>query len=208
MLPKADTRASIEQLAARLPGRTQLPIIESAAGCVSVAEIASAPHVLRLAFGHIDFMADTGLLCSSGEVELAPLRFAVAMATRMHRLAPAIAGVTVDIGDERRLQDDTQRALRFGFAGKLCIHPRQIATVHAAMAPSSDQVAWAERVLTANAASFGAAVQLDGRMARCAGCAASTTLTGACASGAAFGAFEMSKSALGLSRFSLPFLRT
>ena len=164
MLPKAETRASIERLAARLPDTTLLPIIESAAGFASVAEIASATNVLRLAVGHIDFMADTGLHCSAEEVELAPLRFAVAMATRLHRLATAIDGVTVDIADQCRLQEDTRRALRFGFGGKLCIHPRQIAVVHAAMAPSGDEIAWAERVVAADAASGGAAVQLDGRM--------------------------------------------
>ena len=164
MLPKAEARDSIERLAARLPETMLLPIIESAAGCVSVTEIASAANVLRLAVGHIDFMADTGIQCSADEIELAPLRFAVAMATRLHRLAPAIDGVTVDLADEPRLRDDARRALRFGFGGKLCIHPRQVAVVHAAMAPSDAEVAWAERVVAADAASGGAAVQLDGRM--------------------------------------------
>lgn len=164
MLPKAETRESIERLAARLPDATLIPIIESAAGYASAPQIAAAANVLRLAVGHIDFMADTGIDCSADEAELAPLRFAVAMATRLHRLAPAIDGVTVSIGDDRRLQDDTQRALRFGFGGKLCIHPSQIATVHAAMAPSREEVVWAERVMAADAASHGAAVQLDGRM--------------------------------------------
>ena len=88
----------------------------------------------------------------------------VAMATRLHRLAPAVDGVTVDIGDENRLSEDTRRALRFGFGGKLCIHPRQIDVVHAAMAPGAEEVAWARRVIEADAASGGAAVQLDGRM--------------------------------------------
>ena len=164
MVPKAESRMSLERVAARLPGFALLPIIESAAGHAALSDIAASPVVLRLAVGHIDFMADTGLQCSADESELAPLRFAVAMATRLHRLAPAIDGVTVDIGDEARLREDTRRALRFGFAGKLCIHPRQIAVVHAAMAPNAEELAWARRVIAADAASGGAAVQLDGRM--------------------------------------------
>ena len=93
-----------------------------------------------------------------------PLRFAVAMATRLHRLAPAVDGVTVRIDDDERLRQDTQRALRFGFGGKLCIHPRQVAVVHDALAPSETEIDWARRVIAADAASGGAAVQLDGRM--------------------------------------------
>lgn len=164
MVPKVDSRASLEDVAARLPGALLLPIVETAAGHAALAQIAAAAGVLRLVVGHIDFMADTGLQCAADEAELAPLRFAVAMATRVHHLAPAIDGVTVDIDDEPRLREDTRRALRFGFGGKLCIHPRQVAVVHAAMAPSADEVAWARRVIAADAASGGAAVQLDGRM--------------------------------------------
>jgi citrate lyase subunit beta/citryl-CoA lyase len=164
MVPKAESRASLERLAMRLPGAALVPIIETAAGHAALAEIAAAAGVLRLAVGHIDFMADTGLQCSADEVELAPLRFAVAMATRLHRLAPAIDGITVDIADEGRVRDDTRRALRYGFGGKLCIHPRQIAGVHAAMAPSAEELTWARRVTAADERSGGAAVQLDGRM--------------------------------------------
>jgi citrate lyase subunit beta/citryl-CoA lyase len=164
MVPKADSGASLEHVAARLPGAALLPIIETAAGYAALPEIAAATGVLRLAVGHIDFMADTGLQCSSDEAELAPLRFAVAMATRLHGLAAAIDGVTVDIDDESRLREDTRRGMRFGFGGKLCIHPRQIAVVHSAMTPSAEEVAWARRVISADSASGGAAVQLDGRM--------------------------------------------
>ena len=44
--------------------------------------------------------------------------------------------------------------------GKLCIHPKQIALVLRAFAPSQSEVDWARRVL----ASGGGAVQVDGAM--------------------------------------------
>lgn len=141
-----------------------LPLIESAAGWRALAEVAGAPGVVRLVLGHLDFQADTGLRCGTEERELDPLRFEIAMQTRLHHLAPAVDGVTTAIEDEARLREDTLRALRFGFGGKLCIHPRQVATVHAALAPSEAERAWAERVVAADEASGGAAVQLDGRM--------------------------------------------
>lgn len=93
-----------------------------------------------------------------------PLRFAVAMATRLHRLGPALDGVTVAIDDDDRLREDTRRAVRFGFGGKLCIHPRQVAVVHDALSPSAGEIDWARRVIAADATSGGGAVQVDGRM--------------------------------------------
>jgi citrate lyase subunit beta/citryl-CoA lyase len=164
MVPKAESAAALAQVHQALGNAALLPLIETAAGLDAVKSIAAAPGVLRLVVGTIDFMADTGIACDEHESELAPLRFAVSMATRAAKLASAIDGVTVQTGDARRLHDDTRRALRFGFGGKLCIHPNQVAAVHAAMAPSETELDWARRVLAADAASGGAAVQLDGRM--------------------------------------------
>lgn len=164
LLPKAESAATLTRLHAALGETPLLPLVESAAGLHALDAVAAAPGVLRLAIGHIDFMADTGISCDEQESELAPLRFAVAMATRRSGLAPAIDGVTVQTGDDDRLRGDTLRARRFGFGGKLCIHPRQVGPVHAAFAPSADELAWARRVVEADAAANGAALQLDGRM--------------------------------------------
>jgi len=164
MLPKVETVESLAQVRARIADTPILPLIESAAGLEALPRLAAAPGVLRLVLGHIDFMTDTGIACDDDESELTPLRFAMAMVTRRHRLAPAIDGVTVRIDDMDRLRADTHRALRFGFGAKLCIHPRQVAVVHETFAPSSEEMAWAHRVVAADAASGGAAVQLDGRM--------------------------------------------
>ena len=163
MVPKAESAAALASVRAGLPALPILPLIESAAGWSALQEISRA-GVLRLVVGHIDFMADTGLLCGEDEAELAPLRFAVAMATRAQQLAPAVDGVTAAIQDDARLRQDTRRALRFGFAAKLCIHPRQVAIVHEVLAPTAQEVEWARRVVAADAAALGAAVQMDGRM--------------------------------------------
>jgi citrate lyase subunit beta/citryl-CoA lyase len=163
MLPKAESSDAVRG-AHRDTGAPVLPLIESAAGYDAMRAIAAEPGCLRLVVGHIDFMADTGIACGDEQSELDPLRFAVAIATRLSGLAPAIDGVTVQIDDETVLRSDTLRARRFGFGGKLCIHPRQVQGVHAAFAPSDDELAWARRVIAAEAAAGGGAVQLDGRM--------------------------------------------
>jgi len=164
MLAKAESAEQIGAVARALPGVPLLPLVESAAGLLALPELARAPAVLRLVVGHLDFMADTGIRCSDDERELDALRFAVAMQTRAHGLAPAVDGVTVALGDAERLQADVRRALNFGFGGKLCIHPQQVPVAHAAMRPSEAELDWARRVLAADRVAGGAAVQLDGRM--------------------------------------------
>jgi len=164
MVPKAEspeTLSSVNSLLGRVP---VVPLVETTAGFYAVRALAAAPGVLRLAVGHIDFMADVGMSCDEQESELVPLRFAVAMATRWGQLASAIDGVTVQTTDEQRLRDDTLRARRVGFGAKLCIHPRQVAVVHETLAPTELELDWARRVIAADEASGGAAVQLDGRM--------------------------------------------
>lgn len=164
MVAKAESVEDLLAVRAALPGVSLLPLIESAQGLARLAPIAAVPGVLRLVLGHLDFLADTGMACGEDQRELDPLRFAIALQTRLQGLAPAVDGVTLSVNDEALLRSDTQRALRFGFGARLCIHPQQVAAVHAAMAPTAEQLDWARRVVAADEQSGGAAVQLDGRM--------------------------------------------
>jgi citrate lyase subunit beta/citryl-CoA lyase len=164
MVPKAECAQTLERTHKLLNGVVTLPLIESAAGYAALPSLGGATGVLRLVVGHIDFMADTGLQCDDDEAELAPLRFALAIASRVNRLAPPVDGVTVRIADDDRLRQDVRRAMRFGFAGKLCIHPSQVSAIHVAFMPNEAELAWARKVLAADAAAHGAAVQVDGRM--------------------------------------------
>lgn len=164
MVPKCESAQTLANVAQAFAGVPSLPIIESALGYLALREIAQAPQVGRLVVGHIDFLVDTGMNCSDDQHELDSLRFEVAMCTRLGNLAPAVDGVTVSVDDEALIRTDTERALRFGFGAKLCIHPRQVSVVHATLAPTLVQIEWAQRVLAAMAASNGSAVQLDGKM--------------------------------------------
>jgi len=141
-----------------------VPLIESAAGLAALDAIATAPQVLRLAFGHLDFQADLGMACDAQEAELVPVRLAIVLASRRARLAAPIDGVSPDWRDLERLESDARRARRGGFGAKLCIHPTQVAPVHAALGPSSDEVAWAHRVREAAQGARGGVVSVDGKM--------------------------------------------
>ena len=164
MVPKCESSSSLNRVSEDFIGVPLLPIIESAAGYLVLPEIAKTANVSRLVVGHIDFLADSGMLCSEDQLELNSLRFQVAMCSRVGGLAPAIDGVTVSVDDVELIRADAERSIRFGFGGKLCIHPKQISIVHEILAPSADQISWANKVIDAMEISGGAAVQLDGKM--------------------------------------------
>lgn len=165
MLPKAERVADLLELAKVLgPEGLLVPLIESAAGLAAVDGIAAAPQVLRLAFGNLDFQADLGLACDADEAELVPVRLALLLASRRAGLPAPIDGVTPDWRNAPRLAADAARARRGGFGAKLCIHPDQVAPVHAALGPSAEELAWARRVTEAVGAAGGGVVSLDGRM--------------------------------------------
>jgi citrate lyase subunit beta/citryl-CoA lyase len=162
VLPKAESAAQIERIASALAaGGFVIPLVETAKGVVHVNSLANAARVQRIAFGTIDYALDLDL--SGDERGFVYPACGIALASRAAAIAPPIAGVTPEIGDEARLLADLDFARACGFGAKLCIHPKQVESIHAAMRPSESDIAWAKRVAAAAESSPGA-VQIDGRM--------------------------------------------
>ena len=163
MLPKAESADQVAALRTAGPAIEVLALIESGRGVMQVDAVAASAGVTRLVFGTLDFALDMDLDIAEQSDGLAYAASRIALASRVAGLAAPVAGVTPQLGDEPRLLADWAWARRHGFGAKLCIHPKQIAPLHAALAPSAEALEWARRVLAADAASPGAA-QLDGRM--------------------------------------------
>jgi citrate lyase subunit beta / citryl-CoA lyase len=163
MLPKAESAAQAKAVGAAVPGAHVLALVESARGVVNASEIAAVTSVKRLVFGTLDYALDLDLEAAEDADGLSYAASALALASRVAGLPAPVAGVTPQFEDEPRLLADLAWARRHGFGAKLCIHPRQVAPIHAALAPSAQETAWARRVVAAESASPGAA-QLDGRM--------------------------------------------
>jgi citrate lyase subunit beta / citryl-CoA lyase len=137
-----------------------LPLIETAAGLWNARAIAEAQGTRRLVFGSIDFQVDLAL----HDDDLLAYRAQIVLASRVAQRGSPVDGVTTAIDDPDRLRRDTERSRALGFGAKLCIHPNQVGVVNAAFRPSDGEVAWAGRVVAADAASQGAPVAVDGRM--------------------------------------------
>lgn len=165
LLPKVE---SAEHVAAVWQtGKPIWPIIESAKGLLALAQIAHADGVQRLSFGSLDLALDlnlnTGTLAA--QVFLDQARMSVQLHSRGADLLPPLDGVFPAIGDPEGLERATRHAYDMGYGGALCIHPRQVPVIHAALTPSDDDRDWARKVVQASAEAKGAgAFQLDGQM--------------------------------------------
>lgn len=164
MLPKAERADTLATLRNACPRAALLPLVESARGVLAAPALAAVPGVQRLVFGTVDFALDLDLqgeLATTLGLDHAAAQ--LALASRAAGIGAPVAGVTVAIDDTAQLLADLARARAHGFGAKLCIHPKQVAAIHAALAPTTDELAWAQRVVQAAAAGSGA-VQIDGRM--------------------------------------------
>lgn len=163
LLPKVESATQVNRAAGC--GKPIWPIVESALGLAELPKIAQAEGVERLSFGALDLGLDLGLASGSAGAErmLDQARFALVLHSRLANLAAPLDSVFPDFGDDEGLTRFATNAADMGFGGMLCIHPRQVEGVHAALMPAADQLAWAQRVLTASSAGDGVFV-VDGQM--------------------------------------------
>ncbi|WP_029528335.1 HpcH/HpaI aldolase/citrate lyase family protein [Polaromonas glacialis] len=162
MLPKCETAAQVAAVLASLAiNATVLPLIETARGVMGLPGIAAAPGVACLAFGSLDYMVDLNIPADSLALDFAASQ--IAIASRAAGLNSPVAGVTPAL-DAAQVSADMRHARSLGFGAKMCIHPAQVAAVRAALAPSAEERAWAQRVLQAWQACSTGALQLDGKM--------------------------------------------
>ncbi|WP_345812820.1 CoA ester lyase [Paraburkholderia sp. PREW-6R] len=163
MLPKSESAQQLGDVAARLSPPVRLvALVETVAGVVAMREIAAAPSVARLAFGTVDFCGDAGI--EGLGVELDYVRSQMVIESRFAGLAAPVDGVTLELDNADRLAQDVASARRFGFGGKLCIHPRQVDAVNRGFAPSEEERRWAARVMAACAEHPQGAFAVDGKL--------------------------------------------
>ena len=148
MIAKAESAVAIRNYGAEMIASKKLaivPLIESAHGMASCAEIAEVPCVTRLAFGAVDYALDIGGEDTHGALDSA--RSALVLASRIANIAAPLDSPSIEIRDLRRVEADARRARSFGFGGKLCIHPLQLDAVATAFLPTAEQIEWALSII-------------------------------------------------------------
>lgn len=159
LIPKAESASDVQTVDARIReiaprhGITRsiwlMPILESARGIENALEIAMASErVVALTIGLEDYTADLGVVKTKEGDETLWARQRLINAARAAGVA-AIDSVYGDVGDLEGLLAWGRRARAQGFSGMGCVHPRQIAVIHEAFAPSPDEIARALRIVGA-----------------------------------------------------------
>ena len=157
-LPKVESIADVAWVAERAPGVALNCTIESARGLLAAFEIAACPACASLAYGGVDFAVDLGI--AGGEQETLFARSFLVVASRAAGKPSPSDGVHTLIDDDDGLRKETEAARRLGFFGKSAIHPRQVPIINQVFSSTPEELAWADRVLSAFEASGGAATRL------------------------------------------------
>lgn len=163
MLAKAETPEQLDLLG----DHRVVALCESPLGVEQAAALAAHRCVDALAWGAEDLVAGLGGTSSRG-ADGTYREFARYARSRV-LLAAAAAGkvaydaVHLDLADDAGLEAEATDAAASGFAGTLCIHPRQVAVVRAAYRPDPAAVEDA-RALLAEAARSEGVFAWHGRM--------------------------------------------
>jgi citrate lyase subunit beta/citryl-CoA lyase len=164
VLPKVEGADQVRRCA-----ELELPIvalIESARGVQSLSEITAADRWLRgLAVGLLDLLADLRVEWTPESPILAAVRQQMVIAGRAAGVEQLLLGPYPDLNDLAGLRRDSEAGRRVGCTGRLLIHPKQLETVAEVFLPSTEQLAFARRVLEVwrAAPQTEAALQVDGR---------------------------------------------
>lgn len=159
LLPKCESAAQVQEVDDKISQVLAesgldyplyiMPIIESALGVLNAYSIAAASdRVAALAIGLEDYTADLGAPRTAEGRESFFARCQLVIAAKAARVQ-AIDSVFSDVGDMDALRKVVLESKALGFDGMGCIHPRQIAVIHEAFAPTPTEIDKAKKIVLA-----------------------------------------------------------
>jgi citrate lyase subunit beta/citryl-CoA lyase len=182
MIPKADSAADIARIAADLDrleaaagmtaGTVRIVVVatETAAAMFNLGSYTPPhPRLAALTWGAEDLAAAIGAKANKDDQGNWTFPYQVARAQCLFAATaagvPAIDTLFADFRDADGLERDCLVARRDGFCGRIAIHPDQVAIINRCFAPSSQDIAKAQRIVDAFAAQPEAGtIAIDGTM--------------------------------------------
>ncbi len=150
VVPKAGSASQVEEVADVVEENGSdaglVPIVETAKGVVNAPKIAGARRVSAVVFGAEDLSADLGATRTDEGTEVLYARQKV-VTTASAAGVDALDTLWTDFKDEEGLRRDTERTVRFGYDGKLAIHPAQVGVINDAFTPEEERIEWAEKIM-------------------------------------------------------------
>jgi (3S)-malyl-CoA thioesterase len=160
LLPKVNSVADVDALAALIPDLPVWAMVETPQGVLNAASIAAHPRIAGFVLGTNDLAKDLN----------SRSRAALMIALQMSVLAAKAAGIVVLDGVYNTFKDDDGLAAEcaegrdLGFDGKTLIHPAQIAICNAAFGPTDADIALAQRQIAAFDATQSGVAVVDGKI--------------------------------------------
>ncbi len=139
-----------------------LAMLESPGAVLDARDYARHPAVMGLVVGGEDFATALGAM-PTPEVLRTPKLLVHYAARAAGKLSFGMLRSIADYKDLPAIEAAGREARMHGFDGAMCVHPSAVPVLNAAFSPSADEIAWAERVVSAAAGGAGA-FTLDGRM--------------------------------------------
>lgn len=166
LLPKVNSPADLDALAAAAPGRPLWAMMETCAGVLNAAAIAAHPALAGLVIGTNDLAREIGCRSRPDRMALLGALQICLMAARARGLV-CLDGVYNAFKDEQGLAWECEQGRDLGFDGKTLIHPAQIEVCNTFFSPAEEELDLARRQIAAYeravAEGQGIAV-LDGRI--------------------------------------------
>jgi citrate lyase subunit beta/citryl-CoA lyase len=168
VLPKLQRLSDLETLRTALGDWSPEVVVgglETALGVADARQLI-VPPVTAVFFGAEDYTVDMGGRRTAGGLEVLYARSQVVQAARLAGV-PAIDQIVAAIRDPDAFRADASVGRDLGYAGKLCIHPSQVALAHEVFTPSEGEIAHARAVIAASreaALGGSGAGVLDGEM--------------------------------------------
>jgi citrate lyase subunit beta/citryl-CoA lyase len=163
ILPKCESAGQItvaDDILADLAGEGRRPglvaLIETPAAFLNLREIGQAPGLVGMMLGSEDYGAALGVSPEEGALDYPAAGLAATCASR-GLLPIGLPGSLANYKDLDRYGQNLLRGRRLGFRAVAAIHPAQLPVIRAVLAPTAEELAWAEQIVAA-AERSGAAV--------------------------------------------------
>ena len=162
LVAKCESLKDVEAARSAAPDAPLVLQVESARGLGMLTTMLGKDlGPTRLAMGNLDLGVDLG--CDQDSATMAFASAKLVVASRLASMPGPIDGVTPQTSDLALARSQARRARARGYAGKLCIHPAQVAPTLEGLAPTAETVAWAKSVAS-SIGDDGGAVAVAGEM--------------------------------------------
>lgn len=166
VIPKTEYAAEIIILDALLQARaiSYIVTIETSIGLHNADDIAcSSSNIKAIGFGGGDLSADLGATLTWEPMLNA--RSQIIRAAAMSGIAAFdVPYLNLHDSDDTQILEETKKVKSLGFTGKFAIHPKHIKPILSVFTPTENEIARAQKIVTAYESAKGNACEIDGKM--------------------------------------------